>query len=63
VAGSVQTPQLLVTTQVLRGRPRGVSSQAPELGERKIGITPFDCPCDNSSLPWKLSTRSGTIHF
>jgi hypothetical protein len=24
-----------------------VSSQAPELRKRKIGITPFDCPCDN----------------
>jgi hypothetical protein len=32
---------------LLRGRPRGVSSQAPELRERKIGITPFDCPRDN----------------
>jgi hypothetical protein len=32
------------STYILRGRPRGVSSQAPELGERKIGITPFDCP-------------------
>jgi hypothetical protein len=31
---------------LLRGRPRGVSSQAPELRERKIGITPFDCPRD-----------------
>jgi hypothetical protein len=27
------------------GAARGVSSQAPELRERKIGITPFDCPC------------------
>jgi hypothetical protein len=33
---------------ILRGRPRGVSSQASELRERKIGITPFDCPCDSS---------------
>jgi hypothetical protein len=33
---------------LLRGRPRGVSSQALELRKRKIGITPFDCPCDNS---------------
>jgi hypothetical protein len=24
-----------------------VSYQASELRERKIGITPFDCPCDN----------------
>jgi hypothetical protein len=32
--------------KLLRGRPRDVSSQAPELGERKIGITPFDYPCD-----------------
>jgi hypothetical protein len=24
-----------------------VSSQALELRKRKIGITPFDCPCDN----------------
>jgi len=34
---------------LLRGRPMGVSSQASELRERKIGITPFDCPCDNGS--------------
>jgi hypothetical protein len=32
--------------KLLRGRPRGVSSQAPDLHKRKIGITPFDCPCD-----------------
>ena len=31
---------------LLRGRPRDVSSQVPELRQRKIGITPFDCPCD-----------------
>ena len=24
-----------------------MSSQAPELREGKIGIIPFDCPCDN----------------
>jgi hypothetical protein len=35
---------------ILRGRARDVSSQAPELHERKIGITPFDCPCDNWTL-------------
>jgi hypothetical protein len=36
---------------LLRGRrPRGVSSQAPELRERKIGITPFDCPCDKTAF-------------
>jgi hypothetical protein len=35
--------------QLLRGRPRGVSSQAFELRERKIGITPFDCPRDKGS--------------
>jgi len=34
---------------LLRERPRGVSSQASELRERKIGITPFDCPCDKSA--------------
>ena len=33
---------------LLRGRPRGVSSLAPELRKREIGITPFDCPCDKS---------------
>jgi hypothetical protein len=38
---------VIVTT----GRPRGVSSQAPELRERKIGITPFDCPCDKQADP------------
>jgi len=32
--------------ELLRGRPRDVSSQVPELRQRKIGITPFDCPCD-----------------
>jgi hypothetical protein len=31
------------------GAPRDVRSQVPELRERKIGITPFDCPYDNSS--------------
>jgi hypothetical protein len=35
---------------LLRGRPRGVSSQVPELHKRKIGITPFDCPCITSPL-------------
>jgi hypothetical protein len=29
-----------------------VSSQAPELRERKIGITPFDCPRDNAVGPF-----------
>jgi hypothetical protein len=29
---------------LLRGRPKSVVSQASELDERKIGITPFDCP-------------------
>ena len=37
-----------VLEQLLRGRPRGVSSQASELHEREIGITPFDCPRDIS---------------
>ena len=32
---------------LLRGRPKSVASQVPELRQRKIGITPFDCPCDN----------------
>jgi transposase len=31
---------------LLRGRPKGVASQAPELRECEIGITPFDCPRD-----------------
>jgi DNA-binding SARP family transcriptional activator len=39
-----------VGAQLLRGRPRGVSSQAPELRERKICITPFDCPRDKALL-------------
>jgi len=29
---------------LLRGRPKSVVSQASELDERKIGITPFDAP-------------------
>jgi hypothetical protein len=33
----------------LRGRPKSVASQAPELRECEIGITPFDYPCDNSA--------------
>jgi hypothetical protein len=37
------------TCDLLRGRPKGVAYQAPELHERKIGITPFDCPCDTRS--------------
>jgi hypothetical protein len=32
---------------LLRGRPRSVTAQVPELRECKIGITPFDCPRDN----------------
>jgi hypothetical protein len=32
--------------ELLRGRSWGVSSQASELRERKIGITSFDCPRD-----------------
>jgi hypothetical protein len=39
----------LIAPVILQGRPRGVSSQAPELRERKIGITPFDCLCDKSA--------------
>jgi hypothetical protein len=35
--------------QLLRGQPKGVASQAPELHQRKIGITPFDCPRDKCS--------------
>ena len=38
--------------QLLRRRPRGVSSQASELRERKIGITPFDCPWGVRSRSW-----------
>jgi hypothetical protein len=34
-----------------------VSSQASELRERKIGITPFDCPCDTST---RANIRNGT---
>jgi hypothetical protein len=47
---SLQNPLMICASsgcRLLRGRPRGVSSQAPELRERKIGITPFDCPCDS----------------
>jgi hypothetical protein len=44
ITGRAQSGRLSVI--ILWGRPRGVSSQAPELRERKIGITPFDCPCD-----------------
>jgi CspA family cold shock protein len=36
----------MAAARLLRGRPRDVRSQASELRERKIGITPFDCPCD-----------------
>src|SRR5829696_9360377 len=39
------TPQEVM--QLLRGRPKGVASQARELRQCKIDITPFDCPRDN----------------
>ena len=35
--------------QLLRGRSKSVASQAPELRECEIGITPFDCPRDKCS--------------
>jgi hypothetical protein len=45
---------------LLRGRPRDVSSQAPDLHKRKLGITPFDCPCDNEPARQKRGlTRAG----
>jgi hypothetical protein len=43
---------------LLRGRPKSVASQAPELRECEIGITPFDCPRDN----WLASTRLRLRH-
>jgi hypothetical protein len=33
---------------LLRGRPRSVTSQTSELGQRGNDITPFDCPRDNA---------------
>jgi hypothetical protein len=35
-----------VADDLLRGRPKGVASQAPELRECEIGITLFGCPRD-----------------
>ena len=32
---------------LLRGRPKRVTSQGPELHEHEDGITPFDCLRDN----------------
>jgi hypothetical protein len=34
---------------LLRGRPKSVASQASELREREINITPFDCPVITAS--------------
>jgi hypothetical protein len=36
---------------LLRGRPKSVASQAPDLHGRGNGITPVDCPCDNDRPP------------
>jgi 4a-hydroxytetrahydrobiopterin dehydratase len=46
---------------LLRGRPKSVASQAPELRECEIGITPFDCPRDNSGTdrPWSRASVPG----
>jgi len=51
------TCRTLGIRNLLRGRPRDVSSQVPELRQRKIGITPFDCPCDN----FRLSLRAAAL--
>src|SRR5215213_5876709 len=40
----------IVEARFLRGRPRSVTAQASELRECETGITPFDCPRDNSFL-------------
>ena len=34
---------------LLRGRPKSVTSRAPDLAKRENSITPFDCPCDNAA--------------
>ena len=47
---------LTVLRPLLRGRPKGVASQARELRQCKIDITPFDCPRDNSVLS-PMATR------
>jgi hypothetical protein len=45
---------------LLRGRPKSVISQASELYERKIGITPFDCPREYMlGCGWLLTPWSG----
>ena len=36
---------------LLRGRPRSVTAQVPEVRKCKIGITLFDCPRDNRIRP------------
>jgi hypothetical protein len=45
---SVRSRVRCVRPELLRGRPRSVTAQAPELRECKIGITLFDCPRDRS---------------
>jgi hypothetical protein len=47
--------------ELTTGRPRGMSSLAPELRKREIGITPFDCPCDKLGKENRLQVPSPSI--
>jgi hypothetical protein len=49
--------------ELLRGRPKSVASQAPDLRECEIGITPFDCPRDISAIsPAPLRQLNASRH-
>jgi hypothetical protein len=52
---------LLVPLSATTGRPKGVSSQASELGDTKLGITPFDCPCDSPMSVFRPERRTTGI--
>jgi hypothetical protein len=44
---------------LLRGRPKRVTSQTPDVHEHENGITPFDCPRDNRPSPRPCDSVSG----
>jgi hypothetical protein len=46
--GTSESPGGSAPRPVLWGHPKSVASQAPDLGQCENGITPFDCPRDNS---------------
>jgi hypothetical protein len=49
--GSQQHHPVAGGVLVLRGRPKRVASQAPDLAKRENSLTPFDCPRDRCAPP------------